>query len=209
MRNTPDARVAARKAAPAAASLLVVSLALSSMVLGLLLLAGCGGDAKPGATTSRTLTASPTTTAPSTASPTTDPNIPLAARAHTPAGAEAFVRYFFDQVNLAWSTADPSLLPALSEPGCKTCDAYTSSVASYRTKNQHYQGEFFTVSSISSLGKGPKGEEVLVVGKQERGAIVDQAGNVVDTSVAQSGKFVVSLRWDGTGWKTVELQVKK
>jgi Family of unknown function (DUF6318) len=175
-----------------------------------MLLAACGGDAKPGASSSSTSTSSPTTSAPpTTTSPTTDPNIPLAARAHTPAGAEAFVRYFFDQVNRGWSTADPTLLPSLSEPGCKTCGAYTSSVASYRTKNQHYKGEFFTVSSIGSLGNGPKGEEVLVVGRQEPGAIVDQAGNVVETSVAQAGKFLISLRWTGSGWKTVELQVKE
>ena len=44
-------------------------------------------------------------------SPTPDPNIPPPARAHTPAGAEAFTRYFFAQLNRSWSTADPSLLP--------------------------------------------------------------------------------------------------
>ena len=185
------------------AALMAVPLAAS------LLLAACGGDAKPGASSSSTSTSSPTTTAPPTVSPTTDPNIPVAARAHTPAGAEAFTKYFFAQLNRSWSTADPSLLPPLSESGCKTCSAFTASAASYQTKKQHYKGELFTVSSIAALGKGLKGEEVLVAGKQQAGAIVDQAGKVIETSVAQAGKFVISLRWAGSGWKAVELQVER
>ena len=195
------------------AGLLAVPLAAS------ILLAGCGGDPKPDASPSRTTTttaSSPTTPAPTTtasasptttAGPTTDPNIPAAARANTAAGAEAFTRYFFEQLNRSWSTADPTLLPPLSEPGCKTCGAFTASAASFRSKNQHYKGEFFSVTSIGALGEGLKGQEVVVVGKQEPGAIVDQAGRVIETSVAQAGKFVMSLRWTGSGWKAVELQV--
>jgi len=193
------------------AALLAVPLAAS------MLLAGCGGDSNPDASRSSTASSSPTTTAAPTTStsptatvaPTIDPNIPAAARAHTPAGAEAFVRYFFAQLNRSWSTADPSLLPPLSEPGCKTCGAFTASAAKYRSQEQHYKGEFFSVTSIAALGEGLKGQEVLVVGQQEPGAIVDQSGTVIESSVRQAGKFVVSLHWTGKGWNTVELQVQK
>jgi len=193
------------------AALLAVPLAAS------MLLTGCGGDTRPDASRSSTAsslpttTAAPTTSAPttSTTSPTTDPNIPAAARAHTAAGAEAFAKYFFAQLNRSWSTADPSLLPPLSEPGCKTCGAFTSSAASFRSKTQHYKGEVFSVTSIGALGKGLRGEEVLVVGEQKPGAIVDQAGTVITASVRQKGKFIVSLVWTGRGWKAVELQVQK
>lgn len=179
-----------------------------------ILLVGCGGGAKPDASSSTSPRATPTTTTPapttSAAAPTAtaDPNIPAAARAHTPAGAEAFTKYFFAQLNRSWATADPSLLPPLSEPACKTCGAFTSSAASFRSKNQHYQGEIFNVISVGALGEGLKGQEVLVVGKQEPGAILDQAGTVIERSVAQAGKFVISLRWTGSGWTAVELQVK-
>ena len=195
------------------AALLAVPLAAS------MLLAGCGGDTKPNASPSSTAGSSPTTTTPaptatpasptSTAGPKTDPNIPATARAHTPAGAEAFVRYFFAQLNRSWSSADPSLLPPLSEPGCKTCGAFTSSAASFRSKNQHYKGEVFSVTHIGALGEGLKGQEVLVVGKQEPGAIVDQAGGVIKSSVRQAGKFLISLHWTGKGWNAVELQVQR
>ncbi|MEP7016643.1 MAG: hypothetical protein ABI899_01330, partial [Actinomycetota bacterium] len=56
-----------------------------------ILLSACGGGAKPDPSSS---TSSPTTStsaptvsvSPTTAGPTIDPNIPAAARAHTPAG---------------------------------------------------------------------------------------------------------------------------
>src|SRR5450759_207227 len=82
-----------------------VALLAASMVL-----AACGGGAKPGPSSSRTTGSPPTPTAPaptvsvsSTTAPTIDPNIPAAARAHTPAGAEAFVKYFFERLNAAWT----------------------------------------------------------------------------------------------------------
>ena len=90
----------------ASAALMALPLAAS------VLLAGCGGDSQPQASPSSNIGSSPTTTAPptTTASPTSpasrapDPNIPASARAHTPAGAEAFVRYFYKQVNIAGSS---------------------------------------------------------------------------------------------------------
>jgi hypothetical protein len=140
---------------------------------------------------------------------TTDPNIPAAARAHTPAGAEAFVGYFFKQLNRSWSTADPTLLPLLSKPVCKTCGAYAASAASFRSKNQHYRGEAMSVSLIAAQGKGLKGEEVLVVAEQKPGALVDAKGKVIETSPGQTGKLIVSLAWTGSLWTTVAVQGQK
>lgn len=183
----------------------------AALLAASMLLAGCGGDNKPDASSSSTPASSPTTSTstPPTSSATTDPNIPAAARANTPAGAEAFTKYFFAQLNRSWSTADPSLLAPLSAPGCKTCGAFTSSAASFRSKNLRYKGEIFSVTSVGALGKGLKGQEVLVVGTQKPGAVVDQNGRVIQKSVAQAGAFVVSLRWTGSDWTVVELQAKR
>jgi len=184
------------------------------MLAASILLAGCSGGAKPGQSASSSSppssTSAPTVSvSPSATGPTTDPNIAAAARAHTPAGAEAFVRYFFEQLNRSWARADPLLLPPLSEASCKTCRAFTASAASFRAKGQHYKGDVFTVSSVGGLGKGSNGEEVLVVGQQEPGAIVNQSGTIIEKSVAQAGKFTVSLNWTGSGWMAAELQVMR
>ena len=189
-------------------ALLAVPLAAS------MLLAGCGGDAKPDASSSSSPTSSPTTSSTPTSSPTAagpkvDPNIPAAARANTGAGAEAFTKYFFAQLNVAWATPKAGLVAALSVPACKTCAAFEGTATELEAKRQHYRGDVFSVSSINLLGVGPRGHELLVVGRQEAGATVDQAGKVIETSAAQAGKFVISLRWTDGAWKAIELQVQK
>ena len=190
------------------------SIALLSVPLVVsILLTACAGATQPDTSPSTITVSSPTSTTSTSATPTpsqiVDPDIPIPARSETTAGAEAYARYFFAQLNRSWSTADPSLLKPLSESGCKTCNAFTGSAASFRSKNQHYKGEVFSVSSVSALGKGLKGQEVLVVGKQKPGSVVDRGGNIVKTSVTQAGKFVVSLRWAGGRWSTLELQVQR
>jgi Family of unknown function (DUF6318) len=188
------------------AALMAVPLAAS------MLLAGCGGDAKPDSPSSSTptsssTTAAPTTTAPPTsASPTTDPNIPVAARAHTPAGAEAFVRYFYSQLNVAWSKPQAGLISALSVPTCKTCLAFEGTAADLASKHQHYRDDVFVVKSVGSIGES----EVLVVGTQPPGAVVNNNGSVVKSRTqAQPAKFSVTVAWSSQGWRISEIRVLK
>ncbi|MCG7321127.1 DUF6318 family protein [Arsenicicoccus bolidensis] len=77
--------------------------------------------ASPTATSSASTSISSPTTAATTATSAAAPTIPAAARAHTPEGAEAFTRYFIDQVNVAWTTPKTGLISALSLPTCKSC----------------------------------------------------------------------------------------
>ena len=173
-----------------------------------MLLAACGGDAKPGAPSSSTSTSTPTTTASATttASPTTDPNIPVAARAHTPAGAEAFVRYFFVQLNVAFGQPKTGLVSALSDPTCKTCLAFEGTAADLASKRQHYRGDAFALESVGSIGES----EVLVVGTQPPGAVVDINGSVVKSRTeAQPIKFSVAVAWFSQGWRIREIRVMK
>ena len=166
-----------------------------------LLLAACGGDAKPGVSSSSTSTSSPTTTAPPTTSPTTDPNIPVAARAHTPAGAEAFVRYFYSQLNVAWSKPQAGLISVLSAPTCKSCAALETTATDLVKNGQHYDGPPVTVLSVDSIGDASPGHpEVLVRFTQERRNVVDRSGNVVLTDQRKQGKFVATLGWSSRGW---------
>lgn len=172
-----------------------------------MLLAGCGGDAKPDPT--NTTTAAPTSTSASTSpapSPTTDPNIPAAARAHTPAGAEAFVRYFYSQLNLAWTTPATGLLSALSAPTCKTCSALEGTAADLVSKKQHYRGDAYSVKSVGSIGES----EVLVVGEQPIGAVIASNGSVVKSkSKAEPAKFIATVVWSAKGWRINEIKVLK
>jgi len=182
------------------AALLALSLAAST------LLAGCGGDPKPAAASSGTsrppATATPTTSASPTATPrTTDPNIPAAARAHTPAGAEAFVRYFYAQVNSAWTKPTSGLIPKLSSPNCKSCAALEATASGLVKSGQRYNGPPATIVFIGHLGEGTQGHpEVLVRLMQEHRSVIDRSGHVVLTDQREPGKFVATVRWSGRGW---------
>ena len=135
-----------------------------------ILLSACGGGAKPDPSSS---TSSPTTStsaptvsvSPTTAGPTIDPNIPAAARAHTPAGAEAFVRYFYSQLNIAWSKPQAGLIAGLSAKTCKTCAALEGTAWDLTAKRQHYQGEALTIDTDGSISESA----VRVVGEEGGG----------------------------------------
>ncbi len=79
-------------------------------------LAGCQSEGTPSATTSPSASVTSASPSPSASSPSPSASasvdIPAAARVKSDKGAEAFVRYFFDQVNTAWMrTADPASSP--------------------------------------------------------------------------------------------------
>jgi hypothetical protein len=183
------------------AALMAVPLAAS------MLLAGCGGDAKPDTSSSSTPTSSSTTTAPTTtapptsASPTVDPNIPAAARAHTPAGAEAFVRYFYTQLNVAWTKPSSGLISTLSSPSCKSCAALEATSVDLVKKGHRYDGPPVTIVSVGNIGEvSPGHPEVLVRFTQERRNVIDSSGHVVLTDQRKQGKFVAALGWLSSGW---------
>jgi hypothetical protein len=190
-------------------ALLVVPLA-SSMFL-----AGCGGDTKPDASNSNTPNSKPTGVAPSSTSPSpvptptsaTHPNIPPAARSHNVPGAQAFVRFFYTQVNAAWTKPTSGLLPALSAPGCKSCAALEATAADLVRKGQHYNGPPATILSVDHLGEGSPGHpEILVRLMQEHRSVIDKAGRVVLTDKREPGKFVATLDWSVRGWSVATVK---
>lgn len=171
-----------------------------------MLLAACGGDATPGASSSSTSTSSPTTTAPPTASPTTDPNIPVAARAHTPAGAEAFVRYFFEQVNLAWSTPKPGALPQLCTANSKSCASFEATAVQLDAAGNHYDGLPVTTLSVAALDAPAGRQSVLYKGRQEKRNVVDAAGHVISTDQEKLVSFEAALEWTPAGWRVFTIK---
>ena len=74
------------------------------------------------------------------------------------------------------------------------------------SKQQRYEGEAFSVSSIASLGEA----EVLIVGAQKPGTILASDGSIVETkSNTDKAKFIASLYWSTPGWRIAEIQVAK
>lgn len=82
-----------------------------------------------------TLTATPTPSASAAAVV-----VPPAARLQTPVGAVAFVRYYYEQLNVAWSTPNSQVLAALSDPACGTCKNYIAAADRFGRLGQHVRG---------------------------------------------------------------------
>jgi hypothetical protein len=176
-----------------------------------LLLAACGGGAKPDAsstsTSPSTYTSAPTVSVSSTTAPAIDPNIPAAARAHTPAGAEAFVRYFYSQVNAAWTAPSSGLISTLSSPGCKSCAELEATAHDLTQKKQHYDGPPVTIVSVGALAEASPGQlQILVTFVQEHRNVVDASGHVALTDQRKSGKFVATLGWSNQGWSVAAVK---
>jgi len=110
----------------------------AGVVLGLvagLALSGCSSSAAqappralPTPSASATPAASPTPSATATPRPTALATVPAAAQPATPQGAAAFVKFFYSQVNLAFTDGKADRIRQLSDPECGTCTAYTKSV---------------------------------------------------------------------------------
>jgi hypothetical protein len=185
------------------------------------LLAGCGGsDTPPGAgaptgTTSPTGASAPTSTAPTptassvkpttpasttTTTPTAAP-LPPAAKAHSKAGAEAFVRAYFAEVNRAWTTPSTTQLSHYASVGCKSCAALLKTATTLEMKKQHYSGDPVSLRTVSAATEAGTGRyQVSVSAIQERRDVVDSDGDVVLSDSRKTLGFLIALDWRNNRW---------
>ncbi|WP_286960865.1 DUF6318 family protein [Arsenicicoccus sp. UBA7492] len=153
------------------------------------------------ATTSST---SPTTAAPAATSAAA-PAIPAAARAHTPEGAEAFTRYFIDQVNVAWTTPKTGLISALSLPTCKSCTGLEEGASELAGQRSRYTTPVIALRDVLATSD-PKGQTVVKATVVESPSPVAQGRQ---TSPAK-GQTVTTRRgfvlaFAGNAWRVSEI----
>jgi hypothetical protein len=127
--------------------------------------------------------------------------VPAAARAHTPAGAEAFVRHYLAQVNIAWTKPQTGLLPPLSDPGCLSCQAFEATAADLVKKGQKYSSAPASITKVTAYGGAPEGEQfVRVQGEQHKVDVIDAQGRVVLTDAKKQLALDALVAWRGSGW---------
>lgn len=178
-----------------------------------LLLAACGGGAKPDASSTSssptTSTSTPTVSvSPTTASPTADPNIPAAARAHTPAGAEAFVRYFYSQLNVAWTAPRAGILSPLCQASAVACAANEQTATRLAKEGHHYNGNPITVVFIGVLDATTKNQlGILAKVIQERRSEVDATGKTFVTDQHKNLRLHFELLYTGQAWSVASTKL--
>ena len=177
-----------------------VSLVALSASLG-----GCngGGDPTPSPTvTSSSPGASPTVSASPSASPSPSVSIPAEAMQQTPEGAVAFVKFYVDQINLAWTTPDSTLLPRLTTTACNSCASFQSDAEEYASQARKLSAAPLSTDNVSARDGGLAGAQLVAANVVEVAVpIIDVAGNQVDTGKQSSGSYVFALVWEEGQWR--------
>jgi hypothetical protein len=185
----------------------LVGLATAASVLS-----GCQSDATPPATTSPSASVTSASPSPSVSSPSPSASasveVPAAARVKSEKGAEAFVRYFFDQVNAAWMRPDPVLLEPLSDPKCQFCNEVEKTSRQLAQDGHRYSDSPVSLSQLKREPGAPVDQVIFkTVITQHAANVVDGSGRVISTDQAGRGESRIGVRWTAGGWRMVGVEV--
>lgn len=181
---------------------------------------GCtNSPAGPVSTTSATasgvtITPAPPTSAPRTTSATASAvypaDVPAEARVNSPAGAMAFARYFFAQVNKAYTTPQAGLIAPLSTPNCKSCAAYEKHAADYVGRSLRYDRPAIAVQEITVSPDTEPGATLLldVVVEQQAARLIDAGSRVAESFEHARGIVVLHVVRSNETWLAREVQVR-
>jgi uncharacterized protein DUF6318 len=152
-----------------------------------------------------TTTQAPTTPTPS---PTlTPPPAPTAAR--TPAGAEAFVRYFWATYNYAYATLDPKPLQAISDKACELCASAAKKVNQLKQADKRIQGwDVVVVAAVSPPIQKRRGVIVATNLRQNAGTSISAAGEVEALKAVPNHRGYVGLRWIDGRWSVDGISIE-
>ncbi|MCH8627185.1 DUF6318 family protein [Arsenicicoccus piscis] len=153
--------------------------------------------------TSTGTTKAPDPAASAAASSAAIAGIPAAAKAHTPAGAEAFTRYFFDVVNKAWTTPTVGAIAALSEPTCKSCSELEATAVALHGMTAHAREAPVIVQSASAGSRDGSGRQtVILLATQVPNAVIDSSGKQSDVTERSSIRREITLtETPSSGWR--------
>jgi len=197
-------------------------LAPAAVTVLLLALTGCSepdpgspmptgaAPAQPSATESAP-SASPTapsaTTDP-TQTPMPAPTLPPEATTNDAAGAEAFVRYWYESANYSIATGDVGLVEALSAEDCQTCQRLVDIVEDQYASGGSFRGGQSEVSQVVAPRPDDSGYVVAAfVLEQEPPLAVGPQGDVQNQGEADHAEsyLQMSMRWEGRAWRALEI----
>lgn len=180
----------------------LTTMAYAAGLASVLALSACtsGGDTPPSTPTS---TAGARTSVPATsnapATTSVDPvldRIPAAARPETKKGAEAFAKFYFEQLNASFKAGDPTLTRGLFEKSCDICVSLNKSTQQLREQNRRHGGDTLEVTVAEATAFDKRNRQVLVRIKQNSVPVLDENGQVVKTTKAGQGDFVAILQYN-------------
>lgn len=193
----------------------VSSVAIVALVVGLA--SGCSGAqgaSGPDASPSRSARTSATPTSSSTPSATLDDEartrIPQAARAHTAKGAEAYFRYYVEQLNAGFVNPEAHPVLGLSTTSCESCGNLESSILELARAHQHVSPEPYSVAASAELPQSQAGQRAFQFVLKERPSnVVASSGEQIRRQPGASHVMEVLLTPVGDGWLVADLALSE
>jgi hypothetical protein len=169
------------------------SAVLFSVALVVALATGCSGGSGAQPSTLPTLTGPAPTASPAA--------VPEAAKAKTPQGADAFVRFFFSQLNVAFASSDSASMLAYANSECLTCGNYATGLDAAKKADHFFDGDSFEVQEVAARPLESLGTLVEVYGTLPARTQVNAAGAVLKKLPAEGRfHFTVAVKRQEAGW---------
>lgn len=142
-----------------------------------------------------------------TASASVEPEpAPTGIDAPTPEGAAEFARFFYSQVELAYSQKDPTLVERLSAPGCTTCQAFIDTLVDIRDSGDRYEGVQYEITFAEAPALEGDEARVTIIYNGPEVVRYDPTGRVLATEPAVQGfEEELGLVRSGDSWLVAEL----
>jgi hypothetical protein len=140
-----------------------------------------------------------------------DMPMPAEARTQNAAGAEAFIRYYFELLNKSLTDMDPQYLRSFAEAGCEVCERIAAETETDAAAGHTYRGGELTIpGDITVMMTGPAEAQSAFEAHQAPMTALDSAGKPIpdlvfpDEVTLNSGSISV---WDASvsSWKLTEL----
>lgn len=133
------------------------------------------------------------------------PTLPPEARANTPAGAEAFVRYWVETLNYAGATGDVGPLRDASAPECAACSGVADRIVDVTAQGGTFVGGRWSVSSTAAL-PGEAGTTVVDTQTSISPQTVREAPGSEPIRYAGGDSFKIFVLAFDTQWRTIDLE---
>ena len=192
---------------------LTATLALSALVLS-----GCSGEGDGEETTSSTVKptvidpsgdssstsgSSSSSTSGSSTRSTSEANAdgpPQEAKANTKEGAEAFAKWYYEQVGEALTSNDSAIVRRFSTGNCKPCRALAKRIDENRSKKRHVDSNPYRIDKVSSISDPHVRVVSLEVTELDHN-YVNEDGTTQAVSVSEPKyTIVVNALWENDAW---------
>jgi hypothetical protein len=135
--------------------------------------------------------------------------IPRAARAHTAQGAEAFARFYLEQVNKAWMAPDPEQIRPYALASCKTCANYVGTVEWLVAGSLHYDGPPMQLGASVVAPESRHDHAFIELGCNQSQRTILRPDGAIEKSVKHRyGGAQVELLWVDDAWLVREVRVR-